>query len=46
MARLLRLKFGGAIYHLTSQGNAREKIFFSETDREFFLNTLTQVISR
>lgn len=46
MARPLRLEFPGAVYHLTSRGNARQKIFFSDTDRELFLKTLSQVISR
>jgi putative transposase len=46
MARPLRVEFSGAIYHLTSRGNARQKVFFTETDRELFLDTLSQVVSR
>jgi putative transposase len=46
MARPLRLEFAGAIYHLTSRGNARQKVFFSDADRELFLSTLTRVVSR
>jgi putative transposase len=46
MARPLRLEFAGAIYHLTSRGNAREKVFFSDADRELFLSTLAGVVSR
>jgi REP element-mobilizing transposase RayT len=46
MARPLRLEFAGAVYHLTSRGNARQKIFFNDTDRELFLQTLAQVVSR
>jgi putative transposase len=46
MARPLRLEFKGAVYHLTSRGNARQKIFFSDADRELFIETLTHVISR
>lgn len=46
MARPLRLEFAGAVYHLTSRGNARQKIFFSDTDRELLLATLAQVVSR
>jgi len=42
----LRMEFPGAVYHLTSRGNARQKIFFSDVDRELFLNTLTHVVSR
>ncbi len=36
-ARPLRLEFPGAIYHLTSRGNARQKVFFTAGDRELFL---------
>jgi putative transposase len=46
MARPLRLEFSGAIYHLTSRGNARQKVFFSDADRELFLATLAGVVSR
>ena len=46
MARPLRLEFAGAVYHLTSRGNARQKVFFSDTDRALFLETLAQVVSR
>jgi putative transposase len=46
MARPLRLEFPGAVYHLTSRGNGRQKIFFSDNDRELFLKTLSQVVSR
>ena len=46
MARPLRLEFPGAIYHLTSRGNARQKVFFTAGDRESFLNTLAGVVSR
>jgi len=46
MTRPLRIEFSGAVYHLTSRGNARQKVFFTDTDRQVFLNTLTQVVSR
>jgi len=46
MARPLRLEFAGAMYHLTSRGNDRQKIFFTDADRELFLNTLSGVVSR
>jgi putative transposase len=46
MARPLRVEFSGAIYHLTSRGNARQKVFFTDADRELFLDTLTGVVSR
>jgi len=37
MARLRRLGFAGAIYHLTGRGNDRQKVFFTDDDRELFL---------
>jgi putative transposase len=46
MARPLRLEFNGAVYHLTSRGNARQKVFFTVDDRQLFLDTLAQVVSR
>lgn len=46
MARPLRLEFAGAIYHLTSRGNARQRVFLSDADRELFLDTLSHVVSR
>lgn len=46
MTRPLRLQFAGAVYHLTSRGNARQKVFLEDEDRELFLNTLSQVVSR
>ena len=33
MARSLRMEFDGAIYHVTSRGNAREDIFDDGEDR-------------
>ena len=46
MARPLRLEFPGAIYHITSRGNARGDIFFDEQDREVFLSLLTDTVER
>ena len=34
------------MYHITSRGNAREKVFFTRSDRETFLEILTQVVER
>jgi hypothetical protein len=34
MARPLRLESDGAIYHVTSRGNARDDIFDEDGDRE------------
>lgn len=46
MSRPLRLEFPGAVYHLTSRGNARQKIFFDGTDRDSFLSVLSHTIFR
>ena len=46
MARPLRLQFPGAVYHVTGRGNARQKVFFTDADRELFLRTLSDVVSR
>jgi len=46
MARPLRLEFPGAIYHVTSRGNAQQNIFADDEDRRFFLDTLSKVAQR
>jgi len=40
MARPLRVDFDGALYHVTSRGNARENIFEEDGDRKAFLEIL------
>jgi REP element-mobilizing transposase RayT len=46
MARPLRLEFAGALYHLTSRGNARADIFADDGDRRLFLELLGKEISQ
>lgn len=46
MARPLRIEYEGAVYHITSRGNAGEKIFFTDSDRDTFLETLAQTVDR
>ncbi|MGH2359919.1 MAG: REP-associated tyrosine transposase [bacterium] len=46
MARPLRIEFDGALYHVTSRGNARADIFHDDTDRHAFLATLGKVVQR
>jgi putative transposase len=46
MARPLRLEYEGAVYHITSRGNARESIFLDEGDRARFLEVLADVVDR
>ena len=40
MARKLRIQHPGAIYHVFSRGDHRERIFKDERDRQKFLDTL------
>jgi putative transposase len=46
MARPLRIEFDGAIYYVTSRGNARADIFADDQDRQAFLKYLSKVITR
>jgi len=46
MARPLRIQFEGAVYHLTSRGNARQDIFLDDEDRAVFLEVLGNVVAR
>jgi len=43
MARPLRIEFPGAIYHITSRGNARQKIFLDDSDYLSFFSILGDV---
>lgn len=43
MARPLRIEFAGAVYHITSRGNAGDNIFTSKKDRRLFLSLLEEV---
>ncbi len=46
MARPLRLEYEGAVYHVTSRGNAREAIFLIDPDRALFLEVLADTVER
>ena len=46
MARQLRLEYPGAVYHVTSRGNARTPIFDDDEDRIAFLKQLHSAVSR
>ncbi|AGA89641.1 transposase [Thioflavicoccus mobilis 8321] len=46
MARPLRLEFPGALYHITSRGDAREDIYRGDGDRRMFLALLAEVCER
>ena len=44
MARPLRIEYPGAIYHVTSRGNAGQAIFLEDEDRSLWLSILDQVV--
>lgn len=46
MARPLRVEYDGAVYHVTSRGNARKPIYKDDKDRITFLDILHQVNKR
>jgi putative transposase len=45
MARPLRIEFAGALYHVTSRGNARASIFLEDADRHRFLERLGEMVA-
>ncbi len=46
MPRKPRIEYDGAVYHVMSRGNRQEEICRDDTDRERFLETLTEVCAR
>ena len=46
MARPLRIQFEGAVYHVTSRGNAGNPIFISDDDRVLFFKILGETVER
>lgn len=40
MSRPLRIRYPGAVYHVTCRGNERRDIFRDDVDREMFLEIL------
>lgn len=46
MARQLRIEYEGALYHVTSRGNARQKIYQDDEDRKRFLEILEETVER
>ena len=46
MPRKPRIEYAGAVYHVMSRGNRQEEIYRDDTDRELFLETLTEVCAR
>ncbi len=45
MARALRIKYKGALYHITSRGNEKRNIFENDYDREFFIQALKESLN-
>jgi REP element-mobilizing transposase RayT len=46
MARPRRIEYPGAVYHVTSRGNARQSIFIDDVDRQVFLEVLGNVVEK
>ena len=46
MARALRILFSGAIYHVTSRGNAKQDVYIDDNDRTLFLDILDKCVKR
>jgi len=46
MARPLRIEFPGAVYHVTSRGNAKQAIFIDDEDKSRFFDVLSIVVER
>lgn len=46
MARPLRIELSGGLYHVTSRGDRREDIYFSDDDRRSWLEVFEQVCER
>jgi len=42
MARLLRIQYAGAIYHVTVKSNGKEELFGDDTDRRYFLSRVAE----
>ena len=46
MARPLRIQFPHAVYHVTSRGNERKAIVRNDTDRDWFVQTLADMVEQ
>ena len=46
MPRKLRLQYPGAMCHVMSRGNRREKIFLDDVDRRDFIKTLAEACQK
>jgi REP element-mobilizing transposase RayT len=46
MGRAWRIEYEGALYHLMSRGNDGQDIYLNDTDRNFFLDTISEMSER
>src|SRR5262245_49517355 len=46
MPRKLRLQYPGAMYHVMSRGDRREKIFLTDVDRQDFIKTMAETCQK
>ncbi len=46
MARVWRIEYDGALYHVLSRGNERKDIFRGDEDRTLFLETVGEMPER
>ena len=46
MARPLRLSFESAVYHITARGNRKENIFYSDKDKNIFLEKMNETFKK
>jgi len=46
MARPLRIEYPGAVYHVTTRGNAQQKIYNNDADRHLFLDVFASTAKR
>jgi REP element-mobilizing transposase RayT len=46
MGRAWRIEYEGALYHILSRGNVQGDIFYDDTDRWWFLNTIGDLSER
>src|SRR5215469_5348712 len=46
MPRKLRIQFPGAMYHLMSRGDRRERIFLDDVDRQDFIKPLAEACQK
>ena len=46
MPRKLRLQYPGAMYHVVSRGDRRERIFLDDVDRQDFTKTLAEACQK